>query len=304
MVAAKPRLLTPVGYPNILHECVNAVYANMCTRSLDGGLTWSPPTMSFPNENLPCGAFTGHLAAAPDGTLYLPTSLCGEDPVVYVSRDDGLTWTKRVVASADVNGTDPTVGIDSEGNAYVAYVDTKGTLFLSVSKDAGATWSTPVVASAPGITGSMPAIAVGDPGRVAIAYPGTDDLPNGFATDPLPPRSEEAWYPYFTVSFDALDENPTFESFSASGDDPLERGHACQNGGRCGYQVDFIDAVIGPDGLPYASFADGCTSPACLTNPGANNNEGGTGKGIVATVVKSPMKWCEERCSKYGPAPS
>lgn len=299
MVAAKPRVLPTNGYPNILHQCVNAVYANMCTRSLDGGLTWSPPTVTFPNENLPCGAFSGHLAAAPDGTLYLPTSLCGDQTTVYVSRDDGLSWTKRVVSDIDVNGTDPTVGVDSQGNVYVAFVDTKGTLYLSVSKDLGATWSSPVVASAPGITGSMPAIAVGDPGRVAIAYPGTDDLPAGFASEPLP-RSEEAWYPYFSVSFNALDANPTFDSLSASGTDPLQRGHACINGGRCGYQVDFIDAIIGPDGRPYASFADGCTSAACVTNPSVNNNEGSTGKGVVATITQSPMLFCDAPCWKYG----
>lgn len=304
MVAAKPRVLTPTGYPNILHQCVNAVYANMCSRSLNGGLTWAPPTVTWVNDNLPCGAFNGHLAAAPDGTLYLPTSLCGEDPVVYVSRDDGLTWTKRVVASADVNGTDPTVGVDPQGNAYVAWVDTKGVLFLSVSKDNGATWSTPVKASAPGITGTMPAIAVGDPGRIAIAYPGTPDLSNGFATDPLPPASEEAWYPYLSLSLNALDPNPTFESISASGTDPIMRGHACQNGGRCSFQVDFIDAIMGPDGMPYAAFADGCTSPACVSGASSSNNEGGTGKGVVATLAQSPAPFCETRCSKYGPAPA
>jgi hypothetical protein len=259
----------------------------MCSRSLNGGLTWSPSTVVHANDHLVStgfGAQHGHLAAAPDGTLYLPSPMGASVPTVFVSRDDGLTWT--------------------ESNVYATFISEKGELYFSVSRDLGATWSTPVVA-APGITGSMPVMTVGDAGRIAIAYPGTDDLSNGYETDPIPPRSEEAWYPYFTVSFNALDESPTFESFSASGTDPLTRGHSCSNSGtaRCSYQVDFIDAIIGPDGIPYASFADGCTGP-CATNVNANNNEGGTGKGIVATVVKSPMLWCEERCSKYGPAPS
>jgi photosystem II stability/assembly factor-like uncharacterized protein len=307
IVAAKPRVLTPVGYPNILHQCVNAVYAAMCSRSLDGGLTWSPSTVVHANDHLVStgfGAQHGHLAAAPDGTLYLPSPMGASVPTVFVSRDDGLTWTERVIAEIDIPMIDPSIAVDPEGNVYAAFISEKGELYFSVSRDLGATWSTPVVA-APGITGSMPVMTVGDAGRIAIAYPGTDDLSDGYHTDPIPPRSEEAWYPYFTVSFNALDESPTFESFSASGTDPLTRGHSCSNSGtaRCSYQVDFIDAIIGPDGIPYASFADGCTGP-CATNVNANNNEGGTGKGIVATVVKSPMLWCEERCSKYGPAPS
>jgi hypothetical protein len=307
MVAAAPRVLPTVGYPNILHQCVNAVYAEMCSRSLNGGLTWSPPTMVHPNTyasaaNL-CGTQTGHLAAAPDGTLYLPTPQCATKPSVYVSRDDGLTWTKHVIADMAIPFMDPTIAVDAQGNAYAAWVDKQGWLYYSLSKDIGVTWSAPVPV-APGITGGMPAIAVGDPGRIAIAFPGTDDLEEGFTTDPLPDHSEEAWYPYFAVSFNALDASPTFEAFSASGTDPIERGHACNGGNRCGYQVDFIDAVIGPNGLPYAAFADGCTSTNCITNPAAANNEGDTGKGVVASVSKSPMLWCEARCARYGPAPS
>ena len=298
MVAAKPRTVTTTGYPNVLHECVNAVYAAMCSRSLDGGMTWQPPTVAYPLTS--CGGLHGHLAAAPDGTLYLPTANCSS-AAVFVSRDDGATWTKRVVSDMNIQTpADPTVRVDSEGNVYYAFVDSAGKLFLSVSRDLGATWSTPVHA-APGITATMPAIAVGDPGRVAIAYPGTDDLPNGFNTSPLPPASQEAWYPYWTVSFNALDPSPTFESFSASGTDPIERGHSCQNGGECDYQVDFIDAIIGPNGVPYASYSDGCVT-SCATNPSSGNNVSGTGQGIVATIVKSPMLWCESRCAAYGPA--
>jgi hypothetical protein len=307
MVAAKPRVLPTNGYPNILHQCVNAVYAAMCSRSLDGGLTWLPSTVVHPNEDIGKlqGAQHGHLAAAPDGTLYLPTALGGDFPTVYVSRDDGLTWTKRTIANMDTSWTDPTIAIDALGNAYAAFVDEKGALYLSVSKDNGTTWSSPVAATT-GITATMPAIAVGDPGRIAIAYPGTDDLVDGWNTSPLPARADEAWYPYFTVSFNALDANPTFDSFSASGTDPLERGHSCVRGGRCTFQVDFIDAVIGPNGLPYAAFADGCTSTSCINNPSANNNATGSGNalGVVASVSKSPMLWCEARCARYGPPPA
>lgn len=296
MVAAAPRVLTPSGYPNILLQCVNAVYAIQCSRSLDGGLTWMPPEAVTGN----CQRL-GHLASAPDGTTYLPTP-CGGVPNVFVSRDDGMTWTRRVVSDMEIPATDPAVDVDEEGNVYAAWVDHGGDLFFSVSRDLGATWTDPVLA-APGITATMPEIAVGDPGRIAIAYPGTDDLAEGFDTNPRPPHSEFAWGAYFTASFDALSESPTFDSVLASGTDPLERGDSCESGWRCTYQFDFIDVIIAPDGRPYASFADGCTA-GCATDPNAQNNEvatgGNTGDGVVATITQSPMLWCETRCARYG----
>ena len=307
IVAAKPRVLATTGYPNILHQCVNAVYAAMCSRSLDGGLTWAPPTVVHLNEDIGKlqGAQHGHLAAAPDGTLYLPTALGGDVPTVYVSRDDGLTWTKRTIANIDTPWTDPSISVDHEGTAYAAFTDEAGALYVSVSKDAGTTWS-PAVKATQGITATMPVINVGDPGRIVISYPGTNDLPEGWNTDPLPPRSQEAWGAFMTVSYNALSASPTFETIEVSGADPLERGHACVRGGRCVYQVDFIEAVIGPDGRPYASFADGCTSANCIGNPSAANNEPapGGGNGVVATLTSMPMPLCESRCPRYGPVPA
>src|SRR5687767_10437795 len=86
MVAAKPRNTQTVGYPNVLHQCVNAVYAAMCARSLDGGLTWGPsvPVYPKPEPDKLCGSQHGHLAAGPDGKVYLPTSLCGTRPTIYI----------------------------------------------------------------------------------------------------------------------------------------------------------------------------------------------------------------------------
>ena len=309
IVAAKPRGVQTLGYPNVLVQCVNAVYAAMCSRSLDGGMTWLPPSMVHPNtymsaESL-CGAQHGHLTAAPDGTLYLPTSQCATKPTVYVSQDSGLTWTKRVIADIDTPFTDPSVSVDHEGTVYAAFTDEAGVLYLSVSKDAGATWS-PAVVATQGITATMPVINVGDPGRIVISYPGTNDLVDGWNTDPLPDPSEEAWGAFMTVSYNALSDAPTFETIEVSGEDPLERRHACVRGDRCLYQVDFIEAIIGPDGRPYASFADGCTSNNCINNPAVNNNEPtpGGGNGVVATLTKMPMPLCELRCPWYGPAPA
>lgn len=116
----------------------------MCSRSLNGGLTWEPGTPVYenpgPQEDNLCGAQHGHLGAAPDGTVYLPTPLCGFRPTVFVSRDDGLTWERSQVADVNIPLSDPDVAVDRDGNVYVASIDESGALFMAASQDEGRTW--------------------------------------------------------------------------------------------------------------------------------------------------------------------
>ena len=308
MVAAKPRTLPTTGYPNILHQCVNAVYAEMCSRSLDGGLTWSPSTVAWPNDKISpanlCGTQTGHLAAAPDGTLYLPTSDCGTFPTVGISRDDGLSWERVKIADIPMPFDDPAVAVDSEGNVYAAFYDGLGQLFLSTSRDAGETWTTPVKMTTPQITAAKLAMTVGDPGKIALAFVGTGSIPGQEAgKKSLDAASAAAvrWGAFLTTSTDALSESPTFSTVEATGTDPLFQGaEACGPGLRCAYIVDFIEATITPDGKPYGAFVDGCTKGCALT-PGAQNNVAGNqGIGVVATTT---VDLCEARCARMGAAP-
>lgn len=299
MVAARPRLLPTSGYPNVLHQCVSAVAATMCARSLDGGRTWSTETPVHPNpgpvEGNVCGTQHGHLEAAPDGTIYLPTSLCGSRPTVFISRDDGVTWERSEVAPINVPLSDPDLGIDRDGNVYAAFIDETGALFLSVSRDAGRSWSDPL-RIAPGVTAGLPAVAAGDPGRVVISFVGTDDLPQGYATPGYPEAAtgDIAWSPYIALSVDMLGDAPTFAVVDAAGGDPISRGVECVPGDfRCTVQFDFLDVTIAPDGRPYAAFVDGCTG-ACVTDPTAPLN-GNPAPGIVATLAAGPLL-CENGC--------
>ena len=307
MVAAKPRTLTTRGYPNILHQCVNAVYAEMCSRSVDGGLTWLPSTVAWPNDRPStqsiCGTQTGHLAAAPDGTLYLPTSDCGTYPTVGVSRDDGLTWTRVKVADIAMPFDDPAAAVDSDGNVYVAFADEVGQLWHVVSRDAGRTWSKPVKAASANVTVAKMAMTVGDAGKIAIAYVGTGGIPGqepGKAD--LDDQAAVRWGAFMTTSLDALSDSPTFSTLEVTGTDPLFNGaNACGRGARCPYIVDFIEATVTPDGRPYGAFVDGC-SGTCATSVGARNNEpGNQGKGLVTSV---DVDLCEARCPHFGAAPT
>ena len=307
IVAAEPRTVTTNGYPRVLVQCVNAIYAAMCSQSLDGGSTWLPSRPAYENRNIEdtCGAQHGHLASGPDGTIYLPTSHCGTAPTVYVSQDDGVTWRESTISTIDTPFVDPSVSVDSENNVYATFIDESGWLYFSVSRDGAETWSAPVRV-ADGVTTNMPVIVAGDPGRVSISYPGTDDLPDGYATDEYPtaPRSDASsnhwrdravWDGYFSLSANALDDVPTFTTLTVNGDDPLVRGAACVAATRCDYFIDFLEQVTTPTGQPYAAFVDGCTE-TCATTEGAQNDRD-TGDAVVGKVEGFDL--CAETCWQF-----
>ncbi len=311
IVAAPPTDgVATFGYPNVLVQCVNTVYAAECARSLDGGLTWghtvpaylSPGiegAMGNSNASGVCGAMHGHLLSDLEGNIYLPTSMCGDRPMVYISRDSGLTWSQSIVSQMDIPFTDPTAAVDRDGNLYVSWVDNQGRLYLSVSTDQGESWSDAVLAAPSVVTATMPAMIAGDPGRIAIAYPGTKDIPGGFGAQMTEGQKRAIeWGGYITWSSDALAEAPTFQTVNATGADPLMRGDVCVSGGRCNFQVDFIEATVTPDGKVWASFADGCTNAACIEKGKPNNETGSWGQAVAVTLHEADL--CEARCDRFG----
>lgn len=280
-VAAAPRGAPTVGYPNVLHQCVNQMLAAWCSRSLDGGFTWSPGTPAFTGR---CGGLHGHLVSAPDGTVYLPKDECGE-AWVGITRDDGLTWERVKVAEPPTQGwADPAMAIDGAGNVYYAYADENAAILLTVSRDAGKTWSEPIQASPPGLTTHIPAMAAGSDGRIVLAYPATPDLPKGYDSSD---KEQDAalWHGYLTLATDALGDAPVFQTIRVNpADDPLVRGPC--GPGRCPGMVDFIDVVIGPDGRPYAAFVDACRD-ACA-GPDGKPEDNVDSAAVVATLKAGP----------------
>ena len=80
----------------------------------------------------------------------------------------------------------------------------------------------------------------------------------------------------------ALSRRPVFYSGTVNRkSDPLVRGNC--GPGRCGPVYDFIDVVIGPDGVPYSSMVDGCTL-SCTT--GGSTNSGADG--ILGRLTGGP----------------
>lgn len=301
IVAGKPRGTPTLGYDNIVYMCTNGVATTNCARSLDGGLTWMPLPPAFVALKDGCSATLGHLAAAPDGTIYMPKNNCGQFEV-FRSDDDGMTWTKTVADTEHGFGAggDAAIAVDEAGNVYGFWQGDDGLPYLTHTTDAGATWSPARMVGFPGLTGmDFPAIAAGGPGKIAFAYAGTsypkpyevegDEALTAQVADPRD-IADFLWFPYVGVLTDALDDNSTIVTITAAAEgDPITRGQCGRT--RCDGIGDFLSIEIGPDGRPWAAFADACTD-ACAAPDGQKNNYQGSGgvsaPGFVGTLARGP----------------
>jgi hypothetical protein len=292
-----PPVSTPtVGYPNILYYCWNDVASSACSKSIDGGVSFHPtgsPAFGgaepgngdpgFFGQDGVCGGLHGHGNVSPQGVVYLPREYCGS-PRLAISKDEGRTWTQATISekirstSQPTGGAGhPTVATDEKGNVYYVWISAKTRQpYLSVSKDEGETWSKPVVAGPPGLAeANLPQIDARGEGKIALVYYASKDSP--FQKCKLECENKEyektTWNAYITVSDDALSKNPTFYTGAISDHgDPLVRREC--GPGRCQDVFDFIDVEIGPDGIAYGAFVDGCMKGCTVKEPAQSDYEG------------------------------
>ena len=304
LFSGPPASSPTVGYPNILYYCYNDVGSSQCTKSLDGGITFHPTgspaftgykpgsdeTGFFGVDGF-CGGLHGHGAVGDDGTVYLPREYCGE-PFLAISHDEGVTWDTvkvskiRSISQPDEGAAHPSVTVDSKGNVYYTWISSKDRLlYLSVSKDGGKKWSKPVVAGAPSVKETnLPQIDVRGPGKIAIVYYGSTNSPYPKCKRKCDAASylKTTWNAYVTISGNALARNPLFVTGTVNDPkDPLHRGRC--GPGRCGWPYDFIDVEIGPDGIAYGAFVDGCMSDCSELR-----HDGDEYEGLVSRVVAGP----------------
>ena len=290
-----------IGYENIVYYCWNDVASSACSKSLDGGLTFHPTgTPAFAgvdpeNEGFSlCGGLHGHGFVDSKGNVYLPRGYCGKAKLA-ISRDEGRTWeVHRVDGGAMEGDADPSVAVDEKGNIYYLFIGSDRMPYLTVSKNDGKKWSKPIAVAPPGVNeANLPSIDVGDPGKIAFLYMGSKNSPNkprfGKGCQGECPSTEDykdtTWDAYMTVSYDALDANPTFYTTTANNPkDPLLRG-TC-GPGRCSGRIpgilDFLDLIIDPEGQPWAALVDECV--LICTQGGGNDG----GEGVVSTIVGIP----------------
>ena len=136
--------------------------------------------------------------------------------------------------------------------------------------------------AAPGLRETaLPAIDVGDSGRLALVYMGSFNSPGPPFDTGSPPidYSKVEWNGFLAQVVDARVDDPVIYSAAVNEPaDPLVKGTCGMI--RCQQEFDFLDVVIGPDGTPWAALVDGVTPDGKA--PGA------FGKGIVARLVGGP----------------
>lgn len=159
-------------------------------------------------------------AAGPDGSIYVAPPAGEEGPMGCLELADfgfnNYNWNAYI---SDV------IALDSEGNLYAVAVDTDSIVKMAYSKDKGVTWSTPVVVSAPGKKVFFSAMAVKEPGTLAVAYYGSGD--------------GSKWNGYIAETTNAFDENPVFWSVTAN--DPADQLHPDQ------FSTGWFGAIWGMD---------------------------------------------------------
>ena len=262
LFSAPPVTSTTIGYPNVIYYCFHDVVSSSCTKSLDGGLEFTPSgTLSFEGTDLQsgelCGGLHGHGVGDRRGAIYVPKVHCGL-PAIAISRDEGATWERHLVSKMRGAGHEASVAVDRAGNIYFAYISEALLPYLVVSRDGGETWGKPMMVGSPGVAqASLPSIAVNDAGDVAFVYMGSEN-PDGDHSN------RQTWNGYITRTSNALARRPSFESAQANPDrDPLLRGDCPQV--KCGPVYDFIDVVVDERGTAWAAFVDGCTQVCSQT---------------------------------------
>lgn len=275
------------AYPNVVYFCANSSIllfspagARICSRSLDGGTTWTATSVLFTKpvpQHSECGTSGEDFAptdgnypqAAADGSLYVKVE-CGGHTFLARSDDEGASWPilRRATSGSGSPGAKVPLEIpagdelrlDQADNLYlVSHVSQK--LTLRVSRDHGLTWGPAWDVVAPGVAaGEQWYVAVRERGHVAVSYLGQA-------------QGQSGWSGFLTETTHALDADPVFVSASLNDPTrPLMTSSSLQ--GAPSVLVDYVGADIGPDGTPWASFVQDCgPSPA---DPGCTSQQGQT----------------------------
>ena len=293
--------------PNAIYYCSQNIVAEAeCSRSDDGGQTFGPGVIIY-NPTTCTGSIHGHVKVAPDGTVYVPSSSCGQNggtAGVAVSTDNGLTWTQHNVFGS-TSSQDPSLGIGQNGvgkpggnlngtnTIYLGYTDGDGHPKIVHSGDRGATWSNPIdVGTSVGVTHAVfPVVVGGDDNRAAFGFVGTGDGitdPNAGGTcDPYGAalNCENIWHLYVATTYDG---GANWITVDATPNDPIQKGVVCLQGTTCPSPpvapntrnlLDFNDISVDAEGRVVVGYDDGCVN---CDNDYSHGGQSGDSHGTVA----------------------
>jgi hypothetical protein len=233
--------------------------------------------------------------------------------VVAWSDNDGVTWTPRISYDGgffhDASSPFASFALDDQGNPYNAFTMNKNwdqtctstplstpqtpncesDLYVNFSPDAGATWTTPVKVNTDSGTHWFPAITVGQPGQVDVAWLRT---PFVIATDangkqhpggcnPLECGSSVAWNLFAGQSLNLNTANPTWSTTQVTSQ-PMHTGDICNLGIACPPGLsnrnlaDFISETLDEKGCAHINFADDFSADAPHNQVSSADQTGGT----------------------------
>jgi hypothetical protein len=155
---------TPLNQGEYMLYCSQDVVGPAsCQRSLDLGMSWGNGVPAYLGNSTPanpgpvCGGLHGHVHIDKNGQAWLPVDQCRGAQGGAISTDAGTSWNsfvvsgvsdidgKAFIAKSQLEGADPSIGLDADGTAYYCYVNnenngTEGHAHVAVSTDGGTTW--------------------------------------------------------------------------------------------------------------------------------------------------------------------
>jgi hypothetical protein len=200
-------------------------------------------------------------------------------PIANVSDLSGMNCTVHLIhdpgPNAKSGGDFPTMAIDTAGNLYVVWEEApangnvlQGDVVLKFSRstDEGRTWTAPLTIDTSGSPiGTLHQnvfawINAGDPGRVNIAWYGTDGTPSGGNMGP-DNCTDCLWYLFMTQSLNALDASPTFTPPILASQHHVHKGTVQSLiGGQDQFASrafgDFLQMRVGAQGEAHITYAD------------------------------------------------
>jgi len=211
-------------------------------KSTNGGLTYGP-AIDTGNAGGRIGPLRAILSPDkdPDKALVYFPSYAGTVITITRSLDGGTTWGTCAVIDSELN---PSAGFviadhDRDGNVYIAYsekggetdtymtalpysqlAECEGNAELGIGRQHRVNRDTVE-------TTVMPWIVAGAPGHVAVAYFGNDSV-----GAPDSGAFVASWYPYVSMTMNALDANPTWYQTKATSH-PFHYNSICLGGLGC-----------------------------------------------------------------------
>jgi hypothetical protein len=270
---------------------------NQCSRSLDGGQTWSPGVVVRG-----CIGLFGHVKVAPDGTAYVPSNICSASGDLFtgalgvggfVSRDNGLSWSSYAIPKAvsPERGFDPSIATTTDGTVFESWTrDKEAHPMVAVSRDGARHWTEGVdlagTVSPPLVGTSFPTMVGGGPGRAAVAFLGTRHQPESTVAGGSPYDDPKAiWDLYVSMTYDG---GATWTTTQVT-TDPVQRGGIADGGVTATSSrnlLDFMDAGVTRDGRVVVAFADGCIASAHCLEDGADHKTSTEAWATVAYQAK------------------